>query len=202
MTDEIQVFPDASAGYVQLDRHTGVLRRFAVAMQLEDGIGVRLEIEVDDQGHASCRKIEVSADEVNGEMLRKVPVARLLATAMSTELVLFKFGEPPPGELRIDFGEKVARLPTTKERAEFYADYAKGARHPRRGSPLTEDNLRQVADVYRLALQRGDPPTQTVADQMNVVRSTASRWVAAARKRGFLGPALRGRAGEAGIEEK
>jgi hypothetical protein len=70
-------------------------------------------------------------------------------------------------------------------------------RRPRRGSPITDANLNAVAERYREALERGDPPTQSVARELNVARSTAARWVTKARERGFLGPALQGRAGEA-----
>ncbi len=86
---------------------------------------------------------------------------------------------------------------TTADRAEFYEQFAAGARLPRQGSPLTDENLHQVAELYRAAVEHGDPPTQTVADAMHAARSTAARWVAAARERGFLGPAVRGRGGEA-----
>jgi hypothetical protein len=90
----------------------------------------------------------------------------------------------------------VRELPSN-ERLRFYEQYAEGARAPRRGSPITDENLRQVAEVYRAALERGDPPTETVANVLNVARSTAARWVSKARERDFLGPAMRGRAGEA-----
>jgi hypothetical protein len=86
---------------------------------------------------------------------------------------------------------------TTNERAQFYERYARDARRPHRGSPVTDENLRQVAKLYRAAIKRGDPPTETVAETMHIARSTAARWVTRARERKLLGPALRGRAGEA-----
>ena len=89
----------------------------------------------------------------------------------------------------------VSSRPT--ELAAFYQQYANDPRRPRRGSPITEDNLLEVARVYREAVKHGDPPTQAVADGMNVARSTAARWVAAARTRGLLGPAMRGKGEEA-----
>jgi hypothetical protein len=196
---ELVITPEFEAGIVAVDPHSGVFRRFVATTKLDE-IEVRLLVEVDDGAAASCRRLEVVSDDVTGELLRRLPVGRLVAAAMAN--AHFRFGEPEAGELRIDFGEKVARLPTGKESAEFYERYAHNARRPRRGLPLTEENLRQVTDLYRAALRRGDPPTQTIADAMHVTRSTASRWVAAARKRpGLLGPALRGRAGE-GKEEQ
>lgn len=53
----------------------------------------------------------------------------------------------------------------------------------------TDEVLWWVAYVYRLALAIGSPPTKLVAEWMELPRSTAGRWVAAARDRGFLGAA-------------
>ena len=148
------------------------------------------------QGHSALHRADRAPRPESGpvtrELLRKIPITKLLATAMKTPLVYFKIGEPPPGG-----GAKI-EPPTSVERAKFYESYAQGARRPRRGSPLTDDNLDKVAKLYRSAVERGDPPTQTVADQMQVARSTAARWVSAARSRGLLGPAVPGRGGEGG----
>jgi len=62
------------------------------------------------------------------------------------------------------------------------------------GGPSDED-LRAVADVYQLAYVTGAPPTKTVMQRLGLPRSTASRWVALARKRGLLGPATPRKAG-------
>jgi hypothetical protein len=191
---EMEVVPEFGAGIVPVPPHSGVFRSFTATTTVGKA-RVVLVVEVDDRGAASCRRVEVAAESVSGELLRRVPVNRLLARAMAA--AHFRFGEPEDGGIRIDFGEGgVARFPTPKESAEFYESYARNARKPRRGSPLTDENLRNVADLYRAATRRGDPPTQTVASAMSVARPTAARWVSAARKRGLLGPAIPGRAGE------
>lgn len=56
------------------------------------------------------------------------------------------------------------------------------------GGP-TEDALRWVATIYRVALVLGDSPTKAVREAFDLAQSTAGRWVALARKRGFLGSA-------------
>jgi hypothetical protein len=68
--------------------------------------------------------------------------------------------------------------------------------HSQRGKRLSNELLAQVADTYRDALSRGLSPTDTVAADFPTSRSTAGRWVMEARRRGLLGPAVRGRAGE------
>lgn len=61
----------------------------------------------------------------------------------------------------------------------------------------TDRVLRWVAHFYRLSVALDEPqPTATVQELMGVSRATAGRWVTAARDRGFLGAALRGRPGE------
>jgi len=60
----------------------------------------------------------------------------------------------------------------------------------------TEEALRRVATVYRVAHLMGLPPTESVAQDLALPRSTAGRWVSMARSRGFLGPAEPRKAGE------
>lgn len=62
---------------------------------------------------------------------------------------------------------------------------------------ITDEYLQDVAEVYRQALDRGDPPTQTVADVFVLPRPTAARHVGMARKKEFLGSTTPGRKGEA-----
>jgi|SRR5665647_1061483 len=66
----------------------------------------------------------------------------------------------------------------------------------RRRDRVTDDLLREVADVYRKAWAAGDPPTQAVASHFYKSHSTAARWVGLARKAGYLGPADGSRGGE------
>lgn len=67
--------------------------------------------------------------------------------------------------------------------------------YPKNGKHQLELGL--VVDEYRRAIDRGSrSPTVDVARAFNVGRSTAARSIAAARKQGLLGPALRNRAGE------
>jgi hypothetical protein len=60
----------------------------------------------------------------------------------------------------------------------------------------TDGALIHVATVYRMAHLMGLPPTESVARDLDLPRSTAGRWVSMARSRGFLGPAEPRKAGE------
>jgi hypothetical protein len=60
-----------------------------------------------------------------------------------------------------------------------------------------QTRVERAAEEYRRAVDRGSvSPTVDVAHALSVGRSTAARAIAAARKQGLLGPALRNRAGE------
>ena len=97
-----------------------------------------------------------SDGEVTGLALRQVPVAALLRQGVVD--VLF------PGD------------PARYEPAPNVL----AAQGP------TDDTLRMVARVYRLATLLGDPPAQRVAEALAVSRSTASNWAIRARDRGLL----------------
>lgn len=73
--------------------------------------------------------------------------------------------------------------------------FRRTSRRPRGNKPPSADDLQKVAEIYRNNIGKGSP-TQAVADQMPLTRSTAGRWVGWARDRGFLGPALGPRPGE------
>jgi hypothetical protein len=67
---------------------------------------------------------------------------------------------------------------------------------PQRRRTITPELLEEVAEVYRQAVSKGEPPTVGVSEQFHVSHRTAARWVAEARKAGVLGAALGTRAGE------
>jgi Family of unknown function (DUF6214) len=181
---------------LRLDASTAVDRFFRATWTSSDLPGVEVELQAEvtvERGRAipRCTELIMRADEsasVTGELLRRVPVARILAQAVVTPLVMVKIDETRPGTRRITGHDLTPD--------KLYERYVEGARRPRRGSPITDENLEQVAELYRAAVGRGDPPTQTVADAMGIPRSTAARWVAKARERKLLGPSLRGRGGE------
>ena len=61
-----------------------------------------------------------------------------------------------------------------------------------------DDELTQVAGVYRLAYACGLPPTKAVAESFEIPASTAAKKVMKARKAGVLGETTPGQAGEKG----
>jgi hypothetical protein len=60
---------------------------------------------------------------------------------------------------------------------------------PQRGSRISDEVLKEVADVYQRASLRGSPVTYAVATEFCVSESTAGKRIMKARQRGFLPPA-------------
>jgi hypothetical protein len=72
-----------------------------------------------------------------------------------------------------------------------------------RSSSKQDDLLREVADEYRRALDRGiRSPSKHVAEAFGYSRPHAARLVGLARQKGFLGPATPGKAGEIPMQEE
>lgn len=168
---------------------TAAPKRFTATIELA-GCEATLELELDDENVPRCRALAVRAGEVTDETLREIHVAELAALALAEAARPY---EPSaPGVVRMPI------FPAPADRERAYERFVEGARRPRQGSRVDDETLSQVADLYRAAVAAGDPPTAMIGKTMNASRSTAARWVTKARERGFLGPALRGRAGEAG----
>ena len=135
----------------------------------------QLAIRVTPTGPACVRLTLVSSDEQPLTATRiRIPLGELVeeATVLAAS----------HGEARYDPQEFLSSLTA--------------AMTPAPGKLLPRERLEEAADVYRYALRLGQPPTNAVAEALNVSRSTAGRYVVRARRAGLLGPAVPGRAGE------
>ena len=117
---------------------------------------------------------------VTSEGIREIPVAAFLRLAVEGNLMrvgpTIRDGNKSTWELTW------AGPITLSERAQA-------------GGGPTEQDLRAVADVYHVAYATGGAPAKAVMERLGLPRSTASRWIALARKQGLLGPATPRKAG-------
>lgn len=72
--------------------------------------------------------------------------------------------------------------------ADAYAEARDLPTSKRKRVRITDDHLREVARVYRVAENMGMPPTREVANHFKTPHSTAAKWVATARRKKFLPP--------------
>lgn len=79
--------------------------------------------------------------------------------------------------------DEFARLYRIERQQPIPADTAPSKRRRNR---ITEEHLHLVAEVYRQADAKGEPPTRAVANHFDVSHSTAAKWVGHARKRALM----------------
>jgi hypothetical protein len=138
---------------------------------------VALDAELVD-GRYECTRLEVSEREdgppITSNALRTLPVGRLMREAAQISA-------------RVRVGASTRRATTGG------ATLRDGVLRRR---PADEDEeLLTVALAYRLAHACGEPPTNAVAEQLGIARSTATKKVMAARAAGYLGKTTAGKAG-------
>lgn len=119
--------------------------------------------------------------------LRRLPLGQLIEDAVTWS------GRPAEDEF---IRPENCTLEEARELKAVVAEHFKRtSRRPRGNQPPSDDELRRVAEIYRANLGHGSP-AKAVAIHMPLSRSTAGRWIGAARKRGFLGPAVDRQPGE------
>jgi hypothetical protein len=144
---------------------------------------------VNDRLEAQTLTVRMNSTPVTTSIVRALPIGAWMA-------------EDRRLEVRSAGWEQFSRGLTSKDRAKLRRRI-RAATHARAGRPkITRDLLQEVADVYRRAHERGDPPTQAVADHFPTPRSTAAKWVQRAREEGFLGKTEERRAGEQPTKRK
>jgi len=154
----------------------GVAFPAEVTVKAEDCQGYDVEIRVVPAGgRLTAASVEVrqrkDGPAVTGEAIRAVPVAGLVRQAGGH--LLHVDSTHPNGK-----AHKLSARTIDKA----------GVERLRQAGP-TDETLDWVAYIYRFALVLGEPPTGSVERTLELPRSTAGRWVALARERGFLGVA-------------
>lgn len=174
------------------DGRAAVPERFIATTSPDNlgGLEIRIRIEVTRPFRARCTELAILGSAqgvITAEILRRVSLGRLVREAVAETASHFEFrGTTPDGM------SKFAMFSGAGE--EIYAATLASVG---RGSAPTDRDLKEIADLYRAAIASGSrSPTREVGERKHVARSTAARWIAKARSKGFLGPSIRGRGGE------
>ena len=142
----------------------------ATVTEIVNGFEVLIDV-VPEAGRLVAQEVRIRRTDggppVTGEAIRSIPVAGLVKLAATLALEVIEHDGYTEWSPRILTPETALRL--------------------RENGPTTE-TLDWVAYLYRLGLLMGEPPTKAVEVRLGIPRSTAGRWVAAARDRGPLGP--------------
>jgi hypothetical protein len=139
------------------------------------------------QGAPECVEVRIAANEGGHEIrvsglagLRISDCLDFVVKAMMSESRVKSGGFKRPAWFSFREGSREAIEQTRTAR--------------RTKTKITDDLLREVADVYRASVS--DKPTAAVAEYLDRPHRTAALYVRRARDRGFLGEAIKGRAGE------
>lgn len=140
-------------------------------------------------GSPECREVRIKATaeghEVRASDMRRIRVEDLMEQAIKELRVFRGHGDRDPRTGLYEFYDK------DPGHAEVQA--TRGARAARKVR-MTDELLREVAEVYRANV--ANKPLEAVQDRFDKAHRTAALYVAKARERGYLNPALRGKAGE------
>lgn len=127
-------------------------------------------------GRFTITGLTIEGTSITGALLRTIPVQAMLVAAVldATEVLL----RDSAGEIVRDNIDDAVYYRFLDP--DFWdPDVAKHGPTPKA--------LQAVAIIYRVAYAAGDNPTNAVAQNLNLSRSTAGRWVMKARAAGYLG---------------
>ena len=191
--DNVAVLYDTTAtALVPIGSNLVLPERFAAEIDnpFSDFI-VTLTIEVPMSGNPRCVSLNVlgrRGETVDGAALRSLRISFLLKVACRVATI--KLERLPDSTM---FGGRSLDGAGNPEFVEAWAASVGREKKKR----VTDDDLREIAEHYREALEDGDPaPTVYAARKMFLTRSTAGRWIQRARAAGFLGAAIDRRPGE------
>lgn len=147
-------------------------------------------------GRATCSGLSIDVREgsdlsLTTSILRKLKLDTLVREARQARATpAFGSGDQlPGGTTDMSFEED-----TDPDRRSMASRVDPTASATRSRRPMTDELLRHVASVYARAFLSGEPPRRAVAATFGVSSATASRWIASARRRGFLESTTAGRA--------
>jgi len=132
-------------------------------------------------GRHECREVRVKSPDDPGREVAASDLADIrIDDALEMGLHFVFYGSTGDEDNEIAQGVEAARQ----------AREARAARKVK----ITDALLREVARVYRANVS--DKPTAAVATHFGRQHRTATLYIKKARERGFLGPAIKGKAGE------
>jgi len=144
-----------------------------------------------ESGRPACLGIQIVGEgDLTSAVLRDLPVGAMVRSATAHAVTRFTRdqGRGIGKGFQLE-GETVYTLEDVEQRS---ADRVKAREWmgPRRkalsGSPISDDDLRQVVAERDHAIQQGLPPAKYVAETHGVSRVTASRWFKRARDKGLI----------------
>ncbi|MEV0723933.1 hypothetical protein AB0I37_14270 [Micromonospora purpureochromogenes] len=161
---------------------------FALTADVADCLALA-RAEVDPRGRRQITALMLVGDPIDSTTLKRFPIGLITTTVNMV----------PPSGIDPDVMEPLAAA-ARKALASASAEAAEPvpSGRPRLTRPDGTDPegfYKAVADAYREAVAQSRAVAPTLADEAGVPIPTVHRWIGEARRRGFLPPARKGRAG-------
>lgn len=146
--------------------------------QLDHEVVLRLDVLEDRLVCTSCEiNMLDGGPPVNADALRRVPVARYLREAVTAGLAVKEVVQSDDEHEGVRI-VGINDLPQTQTFVPPPRDFAEGG--------MSDEVLQQVARLYHWSLITGDAPLGILERDYNIPYGKASRWIATARRRGYV----------------
>jgi hypothetical protein len=149
-----------------------------VAMATVDGspeiVGLRLDVRPMFVDESELYVLDMTAEQQRQWAIDNAPHGAAPAAVITAE----RLRALPLAELRAAVAARMAG-------DDVYGAFEKVARE--RGKAWPDEHYRQVAGVYKSAMEHRKPPLQAIQNHWHVTRPAAAKYVKGARQRGFLG---------------
>jgi hypothetical protein len=186
----VQTWPKERTSWIRTSSTTAIPTRFgAVVDDPSQPFTVEFEVLTRDGRRPEVTELVLSvrdtsaAESITTESLRQVQVAGALTLAIAKVTIKV-----------VDNGDGTFLLPDDTT-GSTSGDEA--VPRPVRGTSMTPEFLKLVAETYRAAVASGSrSPVEDLRRELGASRSTAGRWVLRARKDGYLREAIGRIAGE------
>ncbi|MEW2484102.1 hypothetical protein AB0876_31400 [Mycobacterium sp. NPDC049093] len=166
--------------WIELTTSGGADPDMHVRVELRDGSPVLTELSwKSGPGHSDIRQ----------KHLRQTDIAKLVTDLVVSTLRRTEVSHVPTGQ-PLDVEVLRERKQLAKQSEVVARRFVERQRLPRTRRVMTPEFLQEVAKVYRENIDGA--PTKTVGEVFNVQSRQASKYVDAARQRGYLPPTVRG----------
>lgn len=188
-TEHIRVFPGRGGWvFVDVPGYSGRLYVKASLAKTEKSSMTRAALKVAEM------VIDGEGDFIGSPFLRNLSISAietLMNQSKTYEEILDKIDECPEHlEIAVAVSHFQSDVETTRsgmgkrpQRPRARVSARPGIKRPKN---LDDEFLQRVAEFYVYAVANGERPLVAIEHEADVPRNTAARWVALARKRGFL----------------
>ena len=149
-----------------------------VAMAKVDGlpeiVGLRMDVRPMFVDESERYVLDMTAEQQRQWAIDNAPHGAAPAAVITAE----RLRSLPLAELRAAVAARMAG-------ADAFAAFGKVARE--RGKAWPDEHYRQVAELYKSAVEHRKPPLKAIQEHWHVTRPAAAKYVKGARERGFLG---------------